>query len=162
MRQRAPGAGRKPTPTAQLKKRKSQKVKERLATEPQPEPGRPTRPRGLVGDARKTWDRLVPLMDAAGMLTKTDGETLERYCKLAAHWHAISSYEPEKLEVKTVDDLRVVQNHLYVQLKVNDALLKLEVQFGMTPASRPNVKRLEKPAHGNAKEQGKLRFFNAS
>ena len=146
MRASSPGKKNGPskTPTSQRRKRGSRLVKHRDATEPQPEPGKPTKPRSLTGEAAVTWKRLVTVLDNAGMLTKADGETLERYCRLSAEWHAITDYAPEKLEVKTVEDLGIVQRHIDKMIKISDALLKIEMQFGMTPASRPNVKRLEK------------------
>ena len=100
------------------------------------------------------------MLDNAGMLTKSDGATLARYCRLHAEWVALTSYAPEKLTVETVDDLKVIHRHLDKMLKINDSLLRIEVQYGMTPASRPNVRKLEKPAHGNASKD-KSRFFAA-
>ena len=136
-------------------------IKGRLETEPQVEPGKPIKPRDVTGEAATVWTRVTKLLDSASMLTKHDGEVLARYCHLSAQWQAYSCYEPERLKVETVDDLRVINGHLDKLLKINDAMLKIEVQYGMTPASRPNVKRLEKPAHGNAKEKDKMRFFKA-
>ena len=159
MRTNAPGQGRKKTPTETLRKRKSQNLKNRV-DEPQPEPGRPRMPNGMEGEARSKWKEIVTLLDKAGMLTKNDGATLARYCRLYAEWVAITSYEPERLAVETVDDLRVIHRHLDKMLKVNDSMLRIEVQYGMTPASRPNVKKLEKPAHGNASKD-KARFFQS-
>jgi hypothetical protein len=47
-------------------------------------------------------------------------------------------------------------------LKLSEHLLKFEVQYGLTPASRPNLHRREKPAHGNSDKKDKTRFFSVS
>lgn len=42
--------------------------------------GTPDCPFPAKGDARKKWDELVPLLSAAGSITKLDGDALKRYC----------------------------------------------------------------------------------
>ena len=157
----SPGQGRKKTPTATLQKRGSWRAKEREKTEPRPHPGAPQCHEQLVGRAKETWDDMVSLLDDAGMLTKIDGKTLTRYCKMWAQWCELTNFDDKNIKIESVQDLAIVHHHLDKTLKLNDAMLKIEVQYGMTPASRSNVKRLDKPAHGNAGEKDKDRFFKA-
>ncbi len=110
--------GRLPTPTGVLKMRGSWRAKARK-DEPQPEKGSPRCPSRLSPGARKVWQAIVPLLDGMGVLTKVDGFVLERYCELYCHWGQ-------------TDDLPLL-------LKLNDALLKIEREFGMTPSSRPRL-----------------------
>jgi len=147
------------TPTKTLAKRGSWLAKDREKTEPQFESARPAAPKELKGKARRTWTEMVKLLDDAGVLTRVDGKALARYCRLWAQWLELVDFDDQDIEIRSVDDLKIVHQNLDKSLKISDALLKFEVQYGMTPASRPNVHRLDKPAHGNAK-QGKERFFN--
>ena len=48
------------------------------------------------------------------------------------------------------------------EMRLSERLLKFEVQFGLTPSSRPSVVRLEKPPHGNAKQSEKARLFKVA
>lgn len=124
----APGPPR--TPTSVLEKRGSWLVKDRKMTEPQPERGRPTCPNALKDDARKLWRKLVPMLDAMGVLTRIDGTVLERYCVLMVKWRHNEAHPTEKSFDKG--------------LRLNEALLKLEVQFGLTPSARARLQVLPK------------------
>jgi P27 family predicted phage terminase small subunit len=42
--------------------------------------GMPKRPTWLRGEARKEWDRIVPILDAANLLTQVDRSSLADYC----------------------------------------------------------------------------------
>ena len=47
---------------------------------------RPSRPQDLTGEARKEWDRIVPLLEQMGTITELDRGTLIRYCRTWAEW----------------------------------------------------------------------------
>jgi P27 family predicted phage terminase small subunit len=43
-------------------------------------------PRALTGEARKEWQRVVPVLSEMGLLTTVDRATLIRYCEAWAEW----------------------------------------------------------------------------
>lgn len=145
------GKGPEKTPTAVLKKRGSWLAPVREKTEPHPSPGIPICPDMLKGPAKQEWNKMVRLLNAAGILTKVDGRALARYCRHWVAWVELAGDESLDPDYKRLDK----------QIRISEHLLKFEVQYGMTPASRPNIKRLEKPAHGNAGAKDKSRFFQA-
>jgi phage terminase small subunit len=143
---KSPGSGGRPTPTAILQARGSWRAKVRARTEPQVDPGLPECPLPLHGEAQRTWERMCAQLSAVGILSTIDGTALARYCELWARWCALASSA----------DL----DHLITMLRISEHLLKIEVQYGLTPASRPNVHRLETSPHGNSGPKKDLsRFF---
>ena len=48
-------------------------------------PSRPSPPADLVGEALAEWKRIVPALDAKGLLTKIDRGVLASYCRAWAH-----------------------------------------------------------------------------
>ena len=149
---RKPGSGRRPAPTTVLKARGSWRAKVREKTEPQPAVGIPECPSNLQGLAKRTWDEMCRLLEGVGILTEIDGRALARYCDGWAAWVTLAKDKSPDPEYKRLDK----------RLKISEHLLRFEIQYGLTPASRPHIHRLEKPAHGNAKKAGKARFFTAS
>jgi phage terminase small subunit len=114
------------TPTAILRQRGSWRAVERAKTEPHYTPGVPECPAWVMGAARTAWNQLVPMLAAVGVLSIADGPPLARYCVLWARWAAL-----------------VVENESTPEiLKLSEHLLRLEVHFGMTPASRPDIRRI--------------------
>lgn len=51
--------------------------------------GRPTRPASLTGEAVKEWNRVVPELDAMGILMKADRALLIQYCQTWADWEEL-------------------------------------------------------------------------
>ncbi len=130
--------GPQPTPTAILHARGSWRAKTR-PDEPQPEPGIPECPVSLKGHTKRIWTELTKDLYDAGILAKIESRTLARYCLLWSKWEAMSAFE---LPIETVEDLKIWDRHLAKMLALSEHLLKLEVQYGMTPASRPSVRAL--------------------
>ena len=77
-----PGPPPKPTSIRQLEGNRSHRPLN--DAEPQPDSTMPDRPTGLTGDAKKAWERLAPQMNACGILTQLDRDSLESYCRLYA------------------------------------------------------------------------------
>jgi len=147
-----PGSGGRPTPTAILERRGSWRAKTR-PKEPQPELGIPPCPKILKGYAKRTWTEMCRELDAIGILTTVDGKALARYCRGWAVWCAMVEDETPDLDGKRFE----------AEMRLSERLLKFEIQFGLTPASRPSVVRLEKkPPHGNAKQDEKARLFKVA
>ena len=88
------------------------------------------------------WRRIVPLLDNMGVLTKVDGNALARYCETWARWRAASEFVVEHGETFPLMDRHgnVVGHrslpHARVATQLSGELLRLEQQFGLTPAAR--------------------------
>ena len=79
-------AGRKPKSTV-LKVLTGNPGKRPLNfSEPRPKRGAPPAPEWLGDYARAEWDRIVPELDAIGLLTVVDGFILEAYVTAYGHW----------------------------------------------------------------------------
>jgi P27 family predicted phage terminase small subunit len=136
--------GPTPTPTRKLDLRGSWRAGTRPG-EPKPEPAAPSKPASLTPAAATVWDELVPQLDAAGMVTPVDGRAFARYCELfpvwdellaflkkSGHAHPIKNGRGEITGVRPYPQVRLM-------LQVNEALLRLEAHFGMTPAARARL-----------------------
>jgi P27 family predicted phage terminase small subunit len=132
--------GPKPTPTAVLEQRGSWRAKNRK-DEPVAE-GKPRCPQWLTGDAKRVWRQLMPKLHASGVAGEIDRNALARYCQLFVRWKELEQYIAEKgtvYPVKNKDGVTVDMKelpHVARASKLADQLLKLEQQFGMTPAAR--------------------------
>jgi phage terminase small subunit len=71
--------GRNPQPTA-LKRLEGTRSDRINTAEPAAVPGRPVCPDHLDATAHAAWDRIVPALDALGVLSRTDGAALALYC----------------------------------------------------------------------------------
>jgi len=140
-------------PTAILKARGSWLAAKRSPTEPRAELGRPRCPPGLDPIAKRAWSKLIPRLDAMGILALIDEQALVRYVQMWARWREADrvlakhglTYDVEDCDGNVIPKARpeaAISTALAMQL------LKLEREFGMTPAARA---RLATPA--SAKEQ---------
>ena len=113
--------------------------------EPKPTAGTPACPRWLKGEARRCWREIVPELKRMGVLTKIERKALTRYCQTWARWQRAERYLGEHGDtVQVVDDkgrVKYVQQRPEVAIanKTATLLLRLEQEFGMTPASRPAI-----------------------
>ena len=144
MGQRGPA----PTPTATLEARGSWRAKTRK-DEPVAE-GKPRCPEWLTGDAKKAWRKLMPALHQAGLAGEIDRHALARYCQLWARWCELEQFIAERgtvYPVKNKDGEAVDMKefpHVGRASKLADQLLKLEQQFGMTPAARAALAQPDK------------------
>ena len=138
--------GPKPTPTALLRRRGSKEVAARK-NEPKPAPGAPVCPKHLKGEARAVWNRLVPDLDAVGMLSRVDAGALERYCVMFVRWReceAVIRADGPVMSMKTENgsDYHQQRPEVGMASKLHGHLKDLETAFGLTPSARA---RLEVP-----------------
>ena len=133
------GKGPAKTPTAILEKRGSRLVRDRQAEPVYNGIQNLRMPVGFGYHAKKIWHRLLPMLAAQGVLTDADLAGFERYCFLWQAWKDIIKTKP--LDINKL-------------MKIESGFSKLEQQFGLTPASRPNVK-----ANKVGKEDKTKRFF---
>lgn len=102
--------GPKPKPLQAVSPRRRQA---RLAALPQPGPGEP--PEWLAGPALEIYRRYRAMLAAAGIGADCDAEALARLSCYLAAWREAETAEAAKLET---------------------AIVRLEREFGLTPASR--------------------------
>lgn len=153
--------GPAPTPTEILKRRGSWRAGSRKG-EPKPERSAPTKPRKLTKEQAAVWKQLVPELDRLGVLSRIDGNALERYCVLWVRWRRASEFIEkygESYPLKTEDGgikcfMPFPQASVVNKLSV--LLLRLEQEFGLTPASRTRIQVQVEP---EPDAEGKGRFF---
>jgi len=144
--------GPAPTPTEILAFRGSNRVKGRAA-EPKPKKKAPPCPRRLLKAAKVVWHRAVKELQAMGVLTVADAHPLERYCRLyVEEWELAEFVKQYGYSYPLKDnDGKVKCFQQFPQVaqmnRVRSELLKIEMQFGLTPASRTRiqVEAAEKP-----------------
>src|SRR5574340_148131 len=137
--------GRKRTPTATIKLKEG-KVYGRWGkrdSEPQPEVGVPDCPIELDGLAKKTWDRLCPLLAAVGCLTKQDGEALAIGCKMFA-----IAMDPDTPETTRFNALREWR--------------QVAAMFGLSPADRARIQVQKQAAGGRTDSRDRSKDKKAS
>lgn len=132
--------GRKPLPN-NLKVLKGTAQKCRTRGCPEPEPGRPEPPDHLEGEALKEWHRIVPELEAVGLLTLADRAALAAYCQVFARWcDAEAKLKNTGLIIKTSTGNVIQSPMVGICNKALEMMLKYLVQFGMTPSSRSSIK----------------------
>lgn len=122
--------------------------------EPIPDDDEIVPPSSLSKKAKKVWEKEVPRLRAMGILGNPDINALELYCETFAEWKDITKklqregmivYETRERVTKrtgTKTQFKVPKvNPLFdVSQKLHEKVLKLMLQFGMTPVARTNVK----------------------
>lgn len=130
--------GRKPKPTELLKAHGSWRAKIR-DDEPAMEVcgDVPIAPNNLTGEALACWVKTASELVAVRVLSKSDLNALERYCRFWALFK--DATDPD------------------LMMKLDQRLIKIEEQFGLTPSARARVKA-SKPA--TAKDTKAAKYFN--
>ena len=140
--------GPKRTSTKILALRGSPKAVARRAADLEPQPevsdGIPSPPMQLSIPAEKVWNYLCMELDKLGVLTAVDSFALSRYCMVWCEWKKAISFVEEKGEVywgttKAGEDIVRRFPQVEIAARYADQLLRMEQQFGMTPASRSNI-----------------------
>lgn len=149
--------GRKPLPTSVKKLRGTLRPHRTNPTEPKVAVAAPTPPDWLSADARQEWDRIVPRLLAAGLLTHLDLAVLVGY---VTAWSDIceatrtlqeygSTYVTERGAIVLHPELRRVE-------KARQALRAFAAEFGLSPSARSRVGASPRPASDDADAR---RFF---
>jgi P27 family predicted phage terminase small subunit len=134
--------GRKPIPD-NIKRLKGTLEKSRV-NEEQPEFNRVSHiepPEGLGDIATQEWLRVVPLLDAAGVLTEADVSALRAYC-LAYQTFEIAAKAVEVEGITAVGHNGGVSTNPSFRVMKEAGLLmhRYLTEFGLTPSSRSRVK----------------------
>lgn len=162
---RGPGGGRKPKPTA-LKLLEGNLGRHPL-NENEPKPAvlqNYPAPDWLSAESRAVWEMLAPELAAIGLLTVIDLTVFSRYCDAWGRWKRVRDFLHEKGESYPVTAERYLpvegevtksgrqryarrtvkigsrpfpEVHVYNNL--NNLLLRLESEIGMTPSARTRI-----------------------
>jgi len=140
--------------------------------EPIPPPGEPDLPVFTDERARLVWQQLVPRLARIGLARSIDGHALERYCVLLVRWRDAAAFVdknqptyPVRAEGKDGRPGRIILVREFPQAaaerKLNQQLLALEREFGLTPAARSRINvETERGVKGDVNEI-KRRFISS-
>ena len=161
--------GPAPTPTNQLARRGSRLVAERTA-EPLPPAERPDPPEHLTPDEQTAWAAVAARLHGLHLLYNTDALAIERYARMVVRWRRAAAFIEQYGETYPLKDLagnvRCFQPFPEVAIysNLNTALLRLEQEFGLTPAARARLGiELGRNANGvetPTQKKSKRRFFD--
>ena len=98
---------------------------------------RPAMPRDFEGEAKAEWQRIVPELHEAGLLTVVDRAVLMRYCLMWADWFRVrAELEVEGEIMYGKADLRQLNPLWKVRTDAEKVLTELARQLGLTPMAR--------------------------
>jgi len=112
--------------------------------EPKPKVGAPSAPDWLDKAARAEWERIVPELDAIGLLTKVDGFVLGAYCSRLSAWIAL---EKKIAKRGAVYKITSTMGNSYYKARPEVAIAKeylrdvriLAAELGLTPSARASM-----------------------
>jgi P27 family predicted phage terminase small subunit len=125
-------------------------------------------PSWLSDDAKAVWRLVVEHLKPLGILGKMDAMALGRYCTVFVEWRRAVSFVQQHGQTLNTKDAKgriIIRLLPQVRLMValGEQLLRLEHEFGMTPAARASfgmeLEHETKKNHETGKALGKARFF---
>jgi P27 family predicted phage terminase small subunit len=147
-----------PTPVKPADQHWLSGTKSQAKPEPQQEfePGRPKFPRGITGDERVTFKRLVKLLESRRAVTEGDRELIRIYAITYARHDRALAKTAEQGEV--VEYTRLNSNgeevkvekpnfHLKIAETCEKNLVAILDRLGLTPLNRAKVKPTAKPSN---------------
>jgi P27 family predicted phage terminase small subunit len=157
--------GPKPVPTPILKLRGSRWA-DRRGPAPELDHKRPERPQWLRGEAKKCWERLVPILHKSGLATELNRETLALLCSAWADYveadrqlgETLNKDGSRALIIKTGNGAIQENPLLYVRKRAWEQVFKGAACFGLTPADLSSVRAVEKPSADGVK----AKFFKGA
>jgi P27 family predicted phage terminase small subunit len=133
--------GRTPTPTSLKVIRGNPGQRPINSSEPSAPPADLTPPDVLSEHGVEVWSEMAPLLARMGVFTQADRFLLTRYCLLQEQFSAVVKHVREhgmtQLTSTGYSQL-TAEGSLFKTLPAD--LLKIEQQFGMTPAARSSIK----------------------
>ncbi len=94
-------------------------------------------PATLSAEAKREWRRIVPVIDAMGILTTVDRAVLVRYCTAWADWVELDAQIAKSSRLIQGRDGNLVRNPLWLLRRDAAAeVAALSVQLGLTPVAR--------------------------
>ena len=146
--------GPKRTPSDVLRLRGSRQA-ERRVSEPNPPAKIPKPPAWLEVDAKRCWKKILPRLLEMRVLRQIDENALARYCTTWVRWRKANEFLAKNGETYMLKDAdgkpKCLQQFPQVAVanRLAQHLLRLEQEFGMTPASRPNLEVVPPPLDYN-------------
>ncbi|MGX1196378.1 phage terminase small subunit P27 family [Parvibaculum sp. MBR-TMA-1.3b-4.2] len=97
-------------------------------------------------DARKVWYSIAPELQALRFLTTVDGNALGRYCATFSRWlkawRVLETLDEEYYETESKHGtMKRLHPAFAAEARLSKQLIDLETQFGLTPASRQQLKQ---------------------
>jgi len=154
--------GPKRIPTITLRNRGSWRASGRQ-TEPRLPVEAPDCPETMTGEAKAEWDRIVPRLMTAGVLTYVDRAILIAFCEAWSDYcdaRALCRDSAGKplVIIKTTNGNLILNPAVGARNKARHQLQSLAAVLGLSPADRSNVKSAPKPEPEDAKK----RFFKGA
>lgn len=150
------GRKRKPTAEKRLANAGRRKLPE---NEPAPEVILPSAPPDLTAIGLAKWDEMSLLLFNQGVLTEMDVELLALYCReYESYMDALKNIKAFGGPVVRTDKGNPIQNpYLSIANQCKERMIKILLEFGMSPASRSKVTAAPRAKPKSLAEK----FFNA-
>jgi P27 family predicted phage terminase small subunit len=157
------------TPTELLKLQGSWRADKRDAKEPKAPKGTPeTLLIDLTKTERDVFDQTCRILESMGVLNKTDGTAISRYAKAVVRYNKVSAFCEKRGETypqyvtdregnKTIKGIKRFPES-YIRNELENTLLRLEREFGLTPSSRAGIEVQEQKPTTDLE----LKYFGAS
>lgn len=115
--------------------------------EPKPKVLLPPCPKHLDAEARREWRRMGHKLLSLGLMTEIDRSSLAAYCIAWSRWvTAEEMIAKSGLIIKAPTGFLLQNPMLAIANRAMEQLMKLAVEFGMTPSARSRVKAAEPEA----------------
>ena len=146
-------AGRRPNPFRVVTKTGHRPIPEPVVLSP----GEPTIPESLDGkeDALRMWRNLTTILEASGVLDKTDEYALELTCLTYHEYRYAKDLFDANPETQGSMGQTVISPWYQVQLNARKDLLRQLSEFGLTPATRGKLAGL-KPTGDATNDLGRM------
>ena len=97
-------------------------------------------PRWLDAAAKKEWRRVVPLLTAAGVVSRISSQELAAYCQAVSRMHDAEAKVVEFGTVLVSSEGKMYKSpYLRIVQEERAAMLAFAREFGMTPSSATRV-----------------------
>ena len=138
------GRPRQPTALHILKGSYEKDPQRQNKQEPKPAVKRPVMPRGLDYQGKAAWNRIAEQLEKMRVLTEADGDALAEYAKLYSRWiKADKAIDKHGISLVKIDNLgnqiRYANPECAEFHRCQAAMIKILIEFGMTPASRTRI-----------------------
>ena len=132
-----PGPAAEPTKITMLRGNPSKK---RIVRESEEASGAPNCPTWLTREAKAEWKRIVPALEAIGVLKTVDRGGLAAYCQSWADYHqACRALQAEGWTELTPKGFPVKNPMVTIMNEARKALLQWSGQLGLSPAARTRL-----------------------
>jgi P27 family predicted phage terminase small subunit len=118
-----------------------------LPDEPLPELASPNAPTWLHREAKREWRRIVPELEALGLLTNLDRSALAGYCQSYARWYeAEVAIRRDGMIMTTATGYQQQTPAVGIARQALSDMRAFASEFGLSPAARTRIS--VKPAEG--------------